>query len=329
MMKKLQKKERNNVVEQSGRGLSDIEMAEFKNVITPIYQNGEANVEVMDLSIFSHCDKYWSADFPYNDKVGERIGYDDIVTKQDIITQTFKNRFFALMKTNVEGLFESYANAIVNDPRTQILNREIKKIDYYKIDYYPTTMFSRNLPKELQDDDKYDKNDYIKELIYYFKPTRLEDIYSDRMGSTGELDNFDIYRKAFKITTYFTEDPTITGDMTNLFSTYLIRNVMGVMKMSINDQASYALLKEYVTRLADDLFDILSMIFISMYETAKQYLEYTSYLCNVVDNFNDIKEGIYPNVEFDDDYTKEDHINTLNSIINAATAKLEAMKNNK
>lgn len=310
-----------------GKELKDLEMEDFRNVITPIYKDGARNVESMNVPVYAHCDRYWNADLPYIDRMGESLDYKDIAMKQTIITETFRTRFFTIMKTNVEALFASYSNMLVNDKRLLALNAEIDKVDYY-----PTATFSRNLNEVLGD--RSGKNDFIKELVYCFRPTNLLAIYSEKRA-VMELNNYDTYRKGFEITTYFTDDRSIAGDLTNLFGTYLMSDVLQSMNLVINEKEIYDILSSYITRLGGDLFDILSMIFITMYETAQQYLEYTACLCDIVDNKELIKE-------MDEEYLKakaesnqernnieDDNINTLNSIINAATAKLEALKNNK
>lgn len=310
-----------------GRELKDLEMEDFRNVITPIYKDGVRNVESMNIPVYAHCDRYWNVCLPYIDKMGESLDYKDIDMKQIIITETFRTRFFTIMKTNVEALFASYSNMLVNDKRLLALNTEINKIDYY-----PAATFSRNLNETLED--RNSKNEFIKELVYYFRPANLLAIYSEKRSVT-ELNNFDTYRKGFEITTYFTNDRSIVVDLTNLFSTYLMSNVLQSINLVINEKEIYDILSSYITRLGGDLFDILSMIFITMYETAQQYLEYTAYLCYIVDNKELIKE-------MDEEYLKDkaesnqernniadESISILNSIINAATAKLEALKNNK
>lgn len=311
-----------------GRELRDLEMKDFKNVITPIYKDGAKEVESMNIPIYNCCDKCWNTELPSIDKMGEFVEYEDIAMKQIIMTETFKTRFFTLMKTNVESLFASYSNMMINDKRLLDLNDEIGKVDFY-----PTSTFSRNLDKALEDG--CGKNDFIKELLYNFRPANLTNIFYDK-GTNIQLHDYSIYRRAFEITTYFTADRSVVVDMTNLFGTFLISDILESMKLVINEKEIYDIVSSYISKLAADLFDILSMIFITMYETAQQYLEFTAYLCRTIDD----KELM---IEMDEEYSraqaeameeKEDTdnskiVDSLNSIINAATAKLEALKNNK
>ena len=301
--------------------IRDLDFKDFKNVITPIYKDGATNVESMSIPTYTCCDKCWSVDNPSIDKIGDCVEYEDIAMKQIIMTETFKTRFYTLMKTNVESLFASYSNILLNDEKLLALNNEIGKVDFY-----PASTFSRNLNNVLEDGSG--KNDFIKELLYNFRPANISNIFYDRRDTPGLYD-YEVYRDGFKITTYFTADRSIVFDFTNLFATFFMTTVLESMKSVINEKEIYDILNSYIVKLSSDLFDILSMIFITMYETAQEYLKYTSYLCHTIDDKELMKE-------MDEEYSKsqaeaaqDSDIDALNSIINAATAKLEALKNNK
>ena len=301
--------------------IRDLDFKDFKNVITPIYKDGVTRVESMGVPTYTCCDKCWSVNNPSIDKIGECVEYEDIAMKQIIITETFKTRFYTLMKTNVESLFASYSNILLNDEKLLALNNEIGKVDFY-----PASTFSRNLNNVLEDGSG--KNDFIKELLYNFRPANLSNIFYDRRDTPGLYD-YEVYRDGFKITTYFTADRSIVFDFTNLFATFFMTTVLESMKSVINEKEIYDILNSYIVKLSSDLFDILSMIFITMYETAQEYLKYTSYLCHTIDDKELMKE-------MDEEYSKsqaeaayDSNVDALNSIINAATAKLEALKNNK
>lgn len=304
-----------------GKEIRDLDFKDFKNVITPIYKDGAKEVQSMSVPTYTCCDKCWSVNNPSIDKIGECVEYEDIAVKQIMMTETFKVRFYTLMKTNVESLFASYSNMLVNDKRLLDLNNEIGKVDFY-----PASTFSRNLDKVLEDESG--KNDFIKELLYNFRPANLSNIFYDNRASAGLYD-YEIYRRAFEITNYFTADRSIVFDFTNLFATFFMTGVLESMKSVINEKEVYDILNSYIVKLSSDLFDILSMLFITMYETAQEYLKYTSYLCHTIDDKELMKE-------MDEEYSKsqaeaaqDSDIDALNSIINAATAKLEALKNNK
>lgn len=304
-----------------GKEIRDLDFKDFKNVITPIYKDGAKDVQSMSVPTYTCCDKCWSVNNPSIDKIGECVEYEDIAVKQMIMTETFKIRFYTLMKTNVESLFASYSNMLVNDKRLLDLNNEIGKVDFY-----PASTFSRNLDKVLEDE--CGKNDFIKELLYNFRPANLSNIFYDNRPSEGLYD-YEVYRRAFEITNYFTADRSVVFDLTNLFATFLMTGVLESMKSVINEKEVYDILNSYIVKLSSDLFDILSMIFITMYETAQEYLKYTSYLCHTIDDKELMKE-------MDEEYSKsqaeaaqDSDVDALNSIINAATAKLEALKNNK
>ena len=312
-----------------GREIRDLEFKDFKNVITPIYRDGAKEVQSMSVPTYVCSDKCWSVSNPSIDRIAEGIeDYGDIVKKQIIMTETFKTRFYTLMKTNVESLFASYSNMMVNDKRLLDLNNEIGKVDFY-----PASTFSRNLDKVLEDESG--KNDFIKELLYNFRPANISNIFYNRRDNT-DLYDCEVYRNAFEITTYFTADRSIVFDYTNLFATFFMTTVLESMKLVINEKEIYDILNSYIVKLSSDLFDILSMIFITMYETAQEYLKYTSYLCHTADD----KELM---IEMDEEYSKaqaeameenndtdnDKIVDSLNSIINAATAKLQALKNNK
>lgn len=312
-----------------GKEIRDLEFKDFKNVITPIYRDDAKEVQSMSVPTYTCCDKCWSVDNPSIDRIAEGIeGYGDIVKKQIIMTEVFKTRFYTLMKTNVESLFASYSNMMVNDKRLLNLNDEIGKVDFY-----PASTFSRNLDKVLEDESG--KNDFIKELLYNFRPANICNIFYNRRDTT-DLHDYEVYRNAFEITTYFTADRSIVFDYTNLFATFFMTTVLESMKLVINEKEIYDILNSYIVKLSSDLFDILSMIFITMYETAQECLKYTSYLCHTVDD----KELM---IEMDEEYSKaqaeameenddtdnDKIVDSLNSIINAATAKLQALKNNK
>ena len=301
--------------------IRDLDFKDFKNVITPIYKDGATNVESMSIPTYTCCDKCWSVDNPSIDKIGDCVEYEDIAMKQIIMTETFKTRFYTLMKTNVESLFASYSNILLNDEKLLALNNEIGKVDFY-----PASTFSRNLNNVLEDGSG--KNDFIKELLYNFRPANLSNIFYDRRDTPGLYD-YEVYRNGFEITTYFTADRSIVFDFTNLFATFFMTTVLESMKSVINEKEIYDILNSYIVKLSSDLFDILSMLFITMYETAQEYLKYTSYLCHTIDDKELMKE-------MDEEYSKsqaeaaqDSDIDALNSIINAATAKLEALKNNK
>ena len=303
------------------REIRDLDFKDFKNVITPIYKDGVTRVESMGVPTYTCCDKCWSTNNPSIDKIGECVEYEDIAMKQIIMTETFKTRFYTLMKTNVESLFASYSNILLNDEKILALNNEIGKVDFY-----PASTFSRNLNNVLEDGSG--KNDFIKELLYNFRPANISNIFYDRRDTPGLYD-YEVYRDGFKITTYFTADRSIVFDYTNLFATFFMTTVLESMKSVINEKEIYDILNSYIVKLSSDLFDILSMIFITMYETAQEYLKYTSYLCHTIDDKELMKE-------MDEEYSKsqaeaaqDSDIDALNSIINAATAKLEALKNNK
>ena len=303
------------------REIRDLDFKDFKNVITPIYKDGVTRVESMSVPTYTCCDKCWSVNNPSIDKIGDCVEYEDIAMKQIIMTETFKTRFYTLMKTNVESLFASYSNIMVNDEKLLALNNEIGKVDFY-----PASTFSRNLDKVLEDGSG--KNDFIKELLYNFRPANISNIFYDRRDTVGLYD-YEVYRRAFEITTYFTADRSIVFDFTNLFATFFMTTVLESMKSVINEKEIYDILNSYIVKLSSDLFDILSMLFITMYETAQEYLKYTSYLCHTIDDKELMKE-------MDEEYSKsqaeaaqDSDIDALNSIINAATAKLEALKNNK
>lgn len=309
-----------NEVMQS-KEIRDLDFKDFKNVITPIYKDGATNVESMSIPTYTCCDKCWSVNNPSIDKIGDCVEYEDIAMKQIIMTETFKTRFYTLMKTNVESLFASYSNILLNDEKLLALNNEIGKVDFY-----PASTFSRNLNNVLEDGSG--KNDFIKELLYNFRPANLSNIFYDRRDTPGLYD-YEVYRDGFKITTYFTADRSIVFDFTNLFATFFMTTVLESMKSVINEKEIYDILNSYIVKLSSDLFDILSMLFITMYETAQEYLKYTSYLCHTIDDKELMKE-------MDEEYSKsqaeaaqDSDIDALNSIINAATAKLEALKNNK
>lgn len=304
-----------------GKEIRDLDFKDFKNVITPIYKDGAKDVQSMSVPTYTCCDKCWSVNNPSIDKIGECVEYEDIAVKQIMMTETFKVRFYTLMKTNVESLFASYSNMLVNDKRLLDLNNEIGKVDFY-----PASTFSRNLDKVLEDGGG--KNDFIKELLYNFRPANLSNIFYDSRPSAGLYD-YEVYRRAFEITNYFTADRSVVFDLTNLFATFLMTGVLESMKSVINEKEVYDILNSYIVKLSSDLFDILSMLFITMYETAQEYLKYTSYLCHTIDDKELMKE-------MDEEYSKsqaeaaqDSDIDALNSIINAATAKLEALKNNK
>lgn len=304
-----------------GKEIRDLDFKDFKNVITPIYKDGAKEVQSMSVPTYTCCDKCWSVNNPSIDKIGECVEYEDIAVKQIMMTETFKVRFYTLMKTNVESLFASYSNMLVNDKRLLDLNNEIGKVDFY-----PASTFSRNLDKVLEDGGG--KNDFIKELLYNFRPANLSNIFYDSRPSAGLYD-YEVYRRAFEITNYFTADRSVVFDLTNLFATFLMTGVLESMKSVINEKEVYDILNSYIVKLSSDLFDILSMLFITMYETAQEYLKYTSYLCHTIDDKELMKE-------MDEEYSKsqaeaaqDSDIDALNSIINAATAKLEALKNNK
>lgn len=304
-----------------GKEIRDLDFKDFKNVITPIYKDGAKEVQSMSVPTYTCCDKCWSVNNPSIDKIGECVEYEDIAVKQIMMTETFKVRFYTLMKTNVESLFASYSNMLVNDKRLLDLNNEIGKVDFY-----PASTFSRNLDKVLEDESG--KNDFIKELLYNFRPANLSNIFYDSRPSAGLYD-YEVYRRAFEITNYFTADRSVVFDLTNLFATFLMTGVLESMKSVINEKEVYDILNSYIVKLSSDLFDILSMLFITMYETAQEYLKYTSYLCHTIDDKELMKE-------MDEEYSKsqaeaaqDSDIDALNSIINAATAKLEALKNNK
>lgn len=304
-----------------GKEIRDLDFKDFKNVITPIYKDGAKEVQSMSIPTYTCCDKCWSVNNPSIDKIGECVEYEDIAVKQIMMTETFKVRFYTLMKTNVESLFASYSNMLVNDKRLLDLNNEIGKVDFY-----PASTFSRNLDKVLEDESG--KNDFIKELLYNFRPANLSNIFYDSRPSAGLYD-YEVYRRAFEITNYFTADRSVVFDLTNLFATFLMTGVLESMKSVINEKEVYDILNSYIVKLSSELFDILSMLFITMYETAQEYLKYTSYLCHTIDDRELIKE-------MDEEYSKsqaeaaqDSDIDALNSIINAATAKLEALKNNK
>lgn len=304
-----------------GKEIRDLDFKDFKNVITPIYKDGAKDVQSMSVPTYTCCDKCWSVNNPSIDKIGECVEYEDIAVKQIMMTETFKVRFYTLMKTNVESLFASYSNMLVNDKRLLDLNNEIGKVDFY-----PASTFSRNLDKVLEDESG--KNDFIKELLYNFRPANLSNIFYDSRPSAGLYD-YEVYRRAFEITNYFTADRSVVFDLTNLFATFLMTGVLESMKSVINEKEVYDILNSYIVKLSSDLFDILSMLFITMYETAQEYLKYTSYLCHTIDDKELMKE-------MDEEYSKsqaeaaqDSDIDALNSIINAATAKLEALKNNK
>lgn len=304
-----------------GKEIRDLDFKDFKNVITPIYKDGATSVESMSIPTYTCCDKCWSVNNPSIDKIGECIEYEDIAVKQMMMTETFKIRFYTLMKTNVESLFASYSNMLVNDKRLLDLNNEIGKVDFY-----PASTFSRNLDKVLEDESG--KNDFIKELLYNFRPANLSNIFYDNRASEGLYD-YEVYRRAFEITNYFTADRSVVFDLTNLFATFFMTTTLESMKSVINEKEVYDILNSYIVKLSSDLFDILSMLFITMYETAQEYLKYTSYLCHTIDDKELMKE-------MDEEYSKsqaeaaqDSDIDALNSIINAATAKLEALKNNK
>ena len=303
------------------REIRDLDFKDFKNVITPIYKDGVTRVESMGVPTYTCSDKCWSVNNPSIDKIGECVEYEDIAMKQIIITETFKTRFYTLMKTNVESLFASYSNILLNDEKLLALNNEIGKVDFY-----PASTFSRNLNNVLEDGSG--KNDFIKELLYNFRPANISNIFYDRRDTAG-LHDYEVYRDGFKITTYFTADRSIVFDFTNLFATFFMTDVLESMKSVINEKEIYDILNSYIVKLSSDLFDILSMIFITMYETAQEYLKYTSYLCHTIDDKELMKE-------MDEEYSKsqaeaahDSNVDALNSIINAATAKLEALKNNK
>ena len=303
------------------REIRDLDFKDFKNVITPIYKDGVTRVESMSVPTYTCSDKCWSVNNPSIDKIGDCVEYEDIAMKQIIMTETFKTRFYTLMKTNVESLFVSYSNIMVNDEKLLALNNEIGKVDFY-----PASTFSRNLDKVLEDGSG--KNDFIKELLYNFRPANISNIFYDRRDTVGLYD-YEVYRRAFEITTYFTADRSIVFDFTNLFATFFMTTVLESMKSVINEKEIYDILNSYIVKLSSDLFDILSMLFITMYETAQEYLKYTSYLCHTIDDKELMKE-------MDEEYSKsqaeaaqDSDIDALNSIINAATAKLEALKNNK
>lgn len=312
-----------------GREIRDLDFKDFKNVITPIYRDGVKEVQSMSIPTYTCCDKCWNVSNPSIDRIAEGVEeYADIAKKQIVMTEVFKTRFYTLMKTNVESLFASYSNMMVNDKRLLDLNNEIGKVDFY-----PASTFSRNLDKVLEDEGG--KNDFIKELLYNFRPANICNIFYDKRDSTG-LHDYEVYRNAFEITTYFTVDRSIVFDFTNLFATFFMTTVLESMKLVINEKQIYDIFNSYIVDLSSDLFDILSMIFITMYETAQEYLKYTSYLCHTIDD----RELM---IEMDEEYSKaqaeameeKDDIDNskivdgLNSIINAATAKLEALKNNK
>lgn len=304
-----------------GKKIRDLDFKDFKNVITPIYKDGAKEVQSMSVPTYTCCDKCWSVNNPSIDKIGECVEYEDIAVKQIMMTETFKIRFYTLMKTNVESLFASYSNMLVNDKRLLDLNNEIGKVDFY-----PASTFSRNLDKVLEDESG--KNDFIKELLYNFRPANLSNIFYDSRPSVGLYD-YEVYRRAFEITNYFTADRSVVFDLTNLFATFLMTGVLESMKSVINEKEVYDILNSYIVKLSSDLFDILSMLFITMYETAQEYLKYTSYLCHTIDDRELIKEMDEEYSKSQAEATQDSDIDALNSIINAATAKLEALKNNK
>lgn len=318
---------KNEVIQ--GREIRDLEFKDFKNVITPIYRDGAKEVQSMSVPTYVCSDKCWSVSNPSIDRIAEGIeDYGDIVKKQIIMTEVFKTRFYTLMKTNVESLFASYSNMMVNDKRLLNLNNEIGKVHFY-----PASTFSRNLDKVLEDESG--KNDFIKELLYNFKSANISNIFYDRRDTTG-LHDYEVYRNAFEITTYFTADRSIVFDYTNLFATFFMTTVLESMKLVINEKEIYDILNSYIVKLSSDLFDILSMIFITMYETAQEYLKYTSYLCHTADDKELMREmdeeyskDQAEAMEENDDTDNDKIVDSLNSIINAATAKLQALKNNK
>lgn len=312
-----------------GREIRDLEFKDFKNVITPIYRDGAKEVQSMSVPTYVCSDKCWSVSNPSIDRIAEGIeDYGDIIKKQIIMTETFKTRFYTLMKTNVESLFASYSNMMVNDKKLLNLNNEIGKVDFY-----PVSTFSRNLDKVLED--KSGKNDFIKELLYNFRPANISNIFYNRRDNM-DLYDYKVYRNAFEITTYFTADRSIVFDYTNLFATFFMTTVLESMKLVINEKEIYDILNSYIVKLSSDLFDILSMIFITMYETAQEYLKYTSYLCHTADDKELMREmdeeyskAQAEAMEENDDTDNDKIVDSLNSIINAATAKLQALKNNK
>lgn len=246
-----------------------IKKENFNDVLIPVYNNIKPVVHRNP--IYGIMDKQWNKDFMFIDKMKKKVNGRDIINKQDIIIETFRNRFTALFTMNVNSVFNLHNQLILQN----------QKIRDRLSNYNLLLLYEENPERE----NKFLFH-HLNAISNLIEPTPYCNIihnvdnynkYPFEVSSDVSI----IYNNAFNIETYFTEDSTIIVDLTNLFSSYLIKQALSVLHIyGVLDVTLAEELNNHIIALSSNLYDVLSMFFIVMYETANQYYEFIITLDN-------------------------------------------------